>query len=208
VLLALVTGSLLGLLVAAQVGPIWLLCARSSLRHGARVGLAIGAGAAVVDTLYAMLGALGAARLVTVSALRPVLGLVGAGVLFWIGGRTLWSAFRVRTGGEADDEVASARSAFTTAVAATASNPLTIASWAAIFAAASIATVASTPARSGALVAGVALGSFLWFAVLSVALGLLGRRVGPRTLQWVDGLSGAGIVAFGGVLGWRSLRQV
>ena len=45
----------LGFLVGAQVGPIWLLCARSSLRHGARVGLGIGAGAAIVDLLYAVI---------------------------------------------------------------------------------------------------------------------------------------------------------
>jgi len=44
---ALVTGLSLGFLVGAQVGPIWLLCARSSLRHGAPSGLAIGLGAAL-----------------------------------------------------------------------------------------------------------------------------------------------------------------
>jgi putative LysE/RhtB family amino acid efflux pump len=206
-LAALLTGLGLGLLVAAQVGPIWLLCARSSLRHGVRIGLAIGAGAALVDLAYATLGALGAARLVTIGVLRPVLGLLGAAVLCWIGGRTLWSAFRVRQGFEADDEVATVRSAFTTAVAATASNPLTIASWAAIFAAASIGEVASGPASATALLAGVAVGSALWFATLSGVLGVLGRRLPDRALVWVDGLSGAGVLAFAGLLGWRSFRR-
>src|SRR5437773_4434139 len=50
----------LGFLVGAQVGPIWLLCLRSTLRDGWRVGVAIGTGAAVVDTLYAALGTAGA----------------------------------------------------------------------------------------------------------------------------------------------------
>jgi hypothetical protein len=44
---ALVTGFGLGLVVAAQVGPIWLLCARSVLRGRLLTGLAIGAGASV-----------------------------------------------------------------------------------------------------------------------------------------------------------------
>ena len=56
------------------------------------------------------------------------------------------SAFRVRLGGESLDEVASPRRAFATALAATASNPLTIASWAAIFAAA----VRPAPPRAAA----------------------------------------------------------
>ena len=43
----------LGILVAAQVGPIWLLCARSVLRGSAQVGIAIGAGAAIIDAFYA-----------------------------------------------------------------------------------------------------------------------------------------------------------
>jgi threonine/homoserine/homoserine lactone efflux protein len=204
---AILAGLALGLLVAAQVGPIWLLCARSSLRHGARIGLAIGAGAALVDLSYATLGALGAARLVNVAVLRPVLGLLGAAVLVWIGGRTLWSAFRVRQGAEADDEVATAGAAFRTALVATASNPLTIASWAAVFAAASVATVASTPATSVALLAGIVTGSLTWFAALSGVLGLVGRRMPNQALLWVDVCSGVGIVGFAGLLGWRTVRN-
>ena len=54
---ALITGVGFGLLVAAQIGPISLLLIRSVVRGGrASVGIAIGAGAAVVDTGYAALG--------------------------------------------------------------------------------------------------------------------------------------------------------
>src|SRR3954453_22949265 len=102
---ALVTGLGLGLFVAAQVGPIWLLCARSSLRYGARSGLAIGAGAATVDFAYACLGVAGAASLVRISAARLTLGLIGAGFLVFLGARTVWHAARVRHGGEAEGEV-------------------------------------------------------------------------------------------------------
>src|SRR5256884_4671667 len=101
---ALAAGFGLGSLTAAQVGPIWLLCLRSTLRGGFRVGIAIGAGAAVVDLLYAALGVAGASRLLEVGALRIALGLAGAAVLALLGLRTLWSAFRVRLGGEAPEE--------------------------------------------------------------------------------------------------------
>lgn len=40
---ALTTGLGLGFLVAAQVGPVWLLCVRSVLRGRVAAGLAIGA---------------------------------------------------------------------------------------------------------------------------------------------------------------------
>src|SRR3954462_4695487 len=124
----------LGFAVAPPGGPLSLFAIRSTLRGGLRVGLAIGAAVALVDTLYAAAGAAGAAGLLAIDPLRLAFGILGAVVLAVIGGRTLWSAFRVRTGGESLDEVASPRRAFATALAATASNPLTIASWAAIFA--------------------------------------------------------------------------
>src|SRR5205807_2408907 len=91
---ALAAGFGLGFLTAAQVGPIWLLCLRSTLRGGFRVGIAIGAGAAVIDVAYAALGVAGANRLLEIGALRIALGLAGAAVLAFLGLRTLWSAFR------------------------------------------------------------------------------------------------------------------
>ena len=63
---ALAAGLGLGFLTAAQVGPIWLLCLRSTLRGGFRVGVAIGAGAAIVDMVYAALGVAGASRLLAI----------------------------------------------------------------------------------------------------------------------------------------------
>ena len=53
---ALLIGFGLGASVAAQLGPMSLLAIRSTLRNGVGVGLAIGAGIAVVDTLYAAAG--------------------------------------------------------------------------------------------------------------------------------------------------------
>src|SRR5438132_8753490 len=76
---AVAAGLGLGFLTAAQVGPIWLLCLRSTLRGGFRVGVAIGAGAAVVDMVYAALGVAGASRLLEIDPLRVALGPRGRG---------------------------------------------------------------------------------------------------------------------------------
>ena len=207
---ALLVGFGLGLLVGAQPGPVSLLCIRSVLRGPPATGLAIGAGAALVDALYATLGLAGAAALLQIDALRAALGVAGACVLATIGARTLWSAFRVRLGGESDEELASPRRAFLTAVAATASNPLTIASWGAIFAAASTASVASatsSAAASAALVVGVALGTLTAFCVLSCVVAALRARVGARLSRAVDVVAGAGLLGFAGVLGVRTARD-
>jgi len=194
---ALPIGFGMGLLVAAQIGPMSLFLIRSVLRGSLRTGLAIGGGIAVIDTLYA---AAGAAPVLSIDSVRVVFGVIGAVVLAVLGGRTLHSAFRVRLGAEADEEVATPRRAFATSLAATASNPLTIASWAAIFSAASAAGATSSFSTAVLLVAGVGFGSALWDVALATGTAVVGQFVGDRFLSVVDLVAGIGLVAFGVVL--------
>ncbi len=203
---AVLVGFGLGFVVAVQLGPMSLFLIRSTLRRGWAVGLAIGAGIAVIDGVYATLGAAGAVPLLTVGPLRVVLGLVGAAVLCVLGVRTLWSAFRVRTGAELDIEVAGPRRAFLTSLAGTASNPATIASWAAIFAAASAGTGRSAGAAA-LLVAGVALGSASWVTTLATGVAIARRAAGPRAIRVADSIAGLGLLGFGGALAYRSVHD-
>ncbi len=204
---ALAAGFVLGFAVAAQVGPISLLCMRSVLRHRFAVGFAIGAGAAVIDALYAALGAAGASALLRIDPVRLTLGIVGACVLAAIGLRTLHSAFRIRLGAESSDEVASPRRAFLTSLGATASNPLTIASWAAAFSAASTAALAGSASSAVVLVIGVGAGTLTWFTILSGGLTLARRRVGPGLLATMDVIAGVAILGFAALLGWRTISH-
>ncbi len=203
---ALVVGFGLGFLVALQLGPMSLFLIRSTLRRGLAVGLAIGAGIAIVDALYAAAGAAGAASLLTIGPLRLILGLVGAAVLIVLGIRTLYSAFRVRQGLEVPSEVADPRRAFLTSLAATASNPTTIASWAAIFAAASVAGATDSSGGAVALVAGVALGSLAWVTVLATVIAVARRAAGERAMRVADVIAGAGLIGFGCALAYGSVR--
>jgi len=195
----------LGFFVALQLGPMSLFLMRTTLRAGWLAGLAVGAGIAVVDALYAACGAAGAAPLLAFEPVRVALGLAGAGVLLALGARTLYSAFRVRLGGELDAEVATPRRAFLTSLAGTASNPLTIASWAAIFAAASAAGAARTPGGATLLVAGVGLGSLAWVSALATGTAVARRATGQRAVRAADAIAGLGLVGFGGALAYNTL---
>ena len=197
----------LGFFVALQLGPMSLFLMRTTLRAGLLAGLAVGAGIAVVDALYAACGAAGAAPFLAFEPVRLALGLVGAGVLIALGARTLYSAFRIRLGGELDAEVATPRRAFLTSLAATASNPLTIASWAAIFAAASAAGAARTPGGATLLVAGVGLGSLAWVSALATGTAVARRAIGRRAVQAADAIAGLGLVGFGGALAYSVLSD-
>ena len=78
---ALLVGFGAGFMVSMQLGPLSLFLIRSTLRGTLAVGLAIGAGIAIVDALYAAAGAAGAAPVLSIDSVRMVFGLVGAAVL-------------------------------------------------------------------------------------------------------------------------------
>jgi putative LysE/RhtB family amino acid efflux pump len=195
----------LGFFVALQLGPLSLYLIRSTLRNGFVVGLAIAAGIAIIDLAYATLGAAGAAPLLAIGPLDVILGLLGAAVLVLLGARTLRSAFRIRLG-EASEPV-NPRRGFLTALSATASNPLTIASWAAIFSAASAAGAAGSVPSAVLLIVGVGLGSLTWDVTLATGTALLGRVSGERLLRVVDLVAGIGLICFGAALAYSVLSN-
>ena len=199
----------LGLFLAAQVGPVTLLIVRSVLRGGRAlaVGLAMAAAVAAIDLAYAVVGLAGVGRLLNEGATQLWLGLGSAAILVAIGARTLWIGMRARLGLETAADVVAPSRAFVTAVAATALNPLTIALWTVSFPAAAPARATSSTAAAAALLVGVALGTLTWYAGFSTVVALLRRRVGARLLRAVDVASGIGLIGFGSLLGYRTLRE-
>jgi putative LysE/RhtB family amino acid efflux pump len=199
----------LGLFLAAQVGPVTLLIVRSVLRGGRAlaVGFAMAVAVAGIDLLYATIGLAGAGSLLNAGPTQFWLGLTSAAILVAIGARTLWIGWRARFGLESADDVVAPRRAFLTALAATALNPLTIALWTVSFPAAAPERASKSTATAAALLLGVGLGTLTWYGGFSTLVALMRKRVGPRLLRLVDIISGAGLIGFGSLLGYRTLHQ-
>jgi threonine/homoserine/homoserine lactone efflux protein len=202
------TGFVLGLVVAAQVGPVTLLIVRSVLRGGRAVlvGLAMATAVALVDLLYAV-GLAGVGQLLNGEVVRLAFGAVSAAILIAIGARTVWAGFRVRLGLEDPADVVEPGRAFLTALAATALNPLTIALWTVSFPAAAPAAARGSLGSAALLIAGVGLGSLSWYCGFSTAIAVSRARLGPRLLRLVDVGSGGGLIALGGLLVYRTARE-
>jgi putative LysE/RhtB family amino acid efflux pump len=78
---------------------------------------------------------------------------------------------------------------------------------AAVFAAASTAGAAAAGTGAALLLAGVGLGSLSWMTILASGVSIARHRVGPRMLRAADGVAGAGVLGFGGLLAYRTLRD-
>jgi threonine/homoserine/homoserine lactone efflux protein len=194
----------IGFSIAAPVGPIGILCIRRSLIDGPAVGFATGLGAAVADAMYGCIAAFGLTALSRLLVDRKRwLALLGGGFLVWLGLQTLVS---VPPSGPVEGGSSSLLAAFGTTVALTATNPMTVLSFVAIFAGFGVAQ--STDARSAmSLVSGVFLGSALWWLLLSTVAGFLRKSFNPDWLIVIHRLSGVILLAFG-LRALASLRKV
>lgn len=196
-LLFLLRGVGIGLAIAAPVGPIGVLCIRRTLADGRIVGFVTGLGAATADLTY---GAVAGFGLTFVSGLivgqQQWIRLIGGVFLCYLGARTLLSRPTERSAPMASS-ASSLGSAYISTLFLTLTNPTTILSFAAIFAGLGVASASGDYLSSGALVAGVGLGSALWWLILSGGVNLLRSRIDTRALAWVHRISGIVLLGFG-----------
>ena len=181
---------LIGVSIAAPVGPIGLLTIQRSLEHGPRAGLATGLGAAAADAVYGAVGAYGVTWLIGVLvAARVPLAVFGGGFLLWMA----WGLVRAPAAAQAA-QTAPARGMwqyFASTFLLTLSNPATIFSFIAIFGAMAGGGAVAAP---GTMVAGVLLGSALWWLFLSSVVGRLRERFDARWRRRVN-LASATVLA-------------
>jgi threonine/homoserine/homoserine lactone efflux protein len=190
-------GLLIGLSVAAPVGPLGVLCIRRTLAHGRWTGFVSGLGVASADAVY---GAIAAFGLTSISAwlvgIESWVRIVGGLFLCGIGWRTLRATpSTVETGGESSP-IRPWR-AYLTTFGLTLTNPMTILSFTAIFAGVGLATGGRDPLSAAALVIGVFTGSALWWLLLASGTGLLRTWFSGGRLTLVNRVSGLVILAFG-----------
>lgn len=191
----LLRGLIIGFSIAAPVGPIGVLCIRRTLAGGRAAGFVSGLGAATADAVY---GAIAAFGLTLVSRFlvdqQAWLRLLGGVFLCYLGARTFLTA--------PAKDAAPARGrglvgAYLSTLALTLTNPLTILSFAAIFAGLGLGSAESDNAAATLLVAGVFSGSALWWLLLSGGVSLLQSQIDPPKMMWISKFSGIIIAGFG-----------
>jgi threonine/homoserine/homoserine lactone efflux protein len=183
---------LIGLSIAAPVGPIGLLTIQRTLQRGRAAGLATGLGAAAADAAYGAVGAFGVSALVAaLTAARTPLVLGGGAFLLWLA-ISIWRA-PVAERAAAASGGADLLRCFAGTFVLTLSNPATVLSFIAIFGALAGRMVVGSP---WLMIAGVLLGSALWWLLLSAVVGHFRERFDARWRRRVNRLSAVVLAAF------------
>ena len=170
------------------------MCIRRTLESGWLAGLVTGLGAASADACYGLMAAggltLAAAFLVQQQAW---LSLVGGLFLCFLGVKTLLTR-PAEAAAQTTRPGAGLWGAYFSTFFLTLTNPMTILSFAAIFAGTMFIGSTSSPTL---LVVGVFTGSASWWLALSFGVGLMRGRLTANHMVWINRISGTIIILFG-----------
>lgn len=192
----LIKSFIIGLSIAAVVGPISVLCIQRTLTRGHVYGLITGLGIATADGTYGSIAAFGLTAISTFLVQEEIwIRAIGGAFLLYLGIRTIMSK-----PAEKAAMAAKARNlpgAYASILLLTLTNPLTILSFAAIFAGIGVSGGKGGYLAATLVVMGVFLGSATWWLILTSGVSLLRKKITPRWLVWLNRISGAVLVIFG-----------
>jgi len=192
----LLRGLAIGFSIATPVGPVGVLCILRTLAEGRVSGLFSGLGAATADAIYGCVAGFGVTFISSILINQQILfRLTGGLFLCYLGVKTFLarpseqSASTTRHFGLAG--------AYASTFFLTLTNPMTILSFAAIFAVLGLVSTGGNFVSAALLVLGIFFGSASWWFLLSGGISLFRSRFSLNWLHWVSRVSGIIILGFG-----------
>lgn len=194
-------GVLIGLMVSVPLGPMGVLIIQKTLQKGALAGFVAGMGAACADLFYATVAAFGLGFVVNIIQTHELVLQIIGGIFLLIVGLKIYfdnplkqirMKKRVSKTGMLGD--------FLTLFFLTASNPVAIVVFMAVFAGASVFGDEPSFRVELFVLTGVLLGGGLWWYTLSALVNLFRKRFRLRVLITINRISGVLITILGGLV--------
>lgn len=186
---------IIGISIAAPVGPIGILCIRRTLAQGRILGFVTGLGAASADAVYAAIAGFGLTIVATFLVEQQIwIRFVGGIFLSYLGIRTF---FAVPSQTVSDKKTIGISNAFVSTFFLTITNPITILSFGAIFASLGLGGQSGDFVNAFIMILGVFIGSAAWWFLLSGLVSMFRDRIETTAMRWVNRVSGAIILSFG-----------
>ncbi len=203
-------GILIGIAMAAPVGPLALLCIRRSLTKGHIEGVATGLGVALADGFYALVAALGLSAISLFILERKEYLFMGGGImLVLLGVRALKNPPSLSED-DLELEKLNPKGFMTTLLQTsliTLTNPMTIVTFIAAFSAVGFQGQ-QTPWQATTIALGVFCGSLVWFMMLALIVGYFRKKVTPFVYRMINTVSGALLIAYGIIFLGNAAREL
>ncbi len=203
-LLIIPVGILIGVLVAAPVGPVNVLCIQRAIERGFWGGLAAGIGAMLGDGLIALFASLGVGAISgAIEHHRQAIQVVG-GLALIAFGLTLYVAPPRLNNVQRELEGMTSLRDYAWDIPKTffltITNPGAVLGLFAIFGGVSTFVEVHSYVDALTMVASIMGGSFMWWLGLSHLIGRLRHKFSPTHLAYTNRISGALLIGFGALL--------
>ena len=198
-------GIIIGILVAAPVGPVNVLCIQRAIERGFWGGIAAGLGAMLGDGLIALCAAMGVGAISgAVQDHRMTIQVLGGLVLFLFGMQLYFASPRIVPMAWVTEEGAETLRDFVWDIPQTflltITNPGAVLGLFAIFGGVSSFVEVESYVDALTIVAAVMGGSFLWWFGLSHLIGRFRHLLNEQRLQLINQITGLLLLGFGVLL--------
>ena len=203
VLLLISTGIVIGLVVAAPIGPVNLICIRRTLAYGPPNGFFAGLGAALGDGVFAILSAFGLTAISQwIEGFSTPLRFIGGIMLLGFGLHIFRSDVSLLRDAEGDQLRENGKRSLVRTIASTfaltITNPATLFGFTALFA--GLGSLADGPASfidAALTVLGVITGSTIWWFTLTTFVGIFHKHIDTRVMRNINHVFGVLVTGFG-----------
>jgi len=195
---------ILGISLAAPLGPATIAIIRSGLKYGFLSAWVTALGVVSADTTYVLLVYLGLSSLVIIPMVKAVIWSFGAFALFYLGYQSIKDAFQTMDLNRATTEIE--RNPFLVGYAVNISSPIAIVWWLGVFGsilASSTQNVSSTIALLYSLT--IVVGIMLWHTFLSVLTHWGNKFFKEKVIRYVSVIGGLILIGFGVRFGHNAL---
>jgi threonine/homoserine/homoserine lactone efflux protein len=182
-----------GVIIAAPVGPVNVICVQRTITRGWRAGVISGFGSAAADTIYGAIAAFSISFVIEF-LLREEYWIRLFGGIIRIGIAALYLTRRPHRMGEEIQK--SEHSDWVSTFLLTLTNPTTVLSYLAVLAALRLAEQRS-PLLTLLLVGAIFTGTMFWWVTLTGIVNRFRDRFTDNTLCWVHRIGGIAIGLFG-----------
>lgn len=200
--LLILSGLAIGIIVAAPIGPVNLICIRRTLAFGPLNGFLSGLGAALGNSVFGIVTAFGLTAIAQlIKGFYIPLQIVGGLMLIGFGVHTIFSKPKKRELDKVkgvDKGASTLVGAIVSTFALTITNPATLFGFAALFAGLG-SLIGEKPrfVEAAILVGGVAAGSIAWWFTITTIVGLFHKNIDNRAMTWINRAMGIAITLFG-----------
>jgi len=191
-----IKGILIGMLVSIPLGPIGVLVIQRTVNKSRKAGFLSGLGAALSDTLYAIIAGFSLTFIIDfIRKYEVTFQAFGALVVLALGIHIFLKnpvndlrKNRLRGSNHFQDIVSS--------FLVTVSNPLTVFVFLAVFTSSGVAVNLEKPYHALVVIPAIFLGASIWWFSLSGLVSLFKHKINLRVLWWINKTAGALIILF------------